>query len=229
MGKEVTDVEEVVTPTTEGEEVETKPEDGDDKSKNFARLRGERDDLKAENERLRKIAETEEGRDLRTQDEQEDDVVEKADTEKIVFDRDLKEATLQWNEKNQVSKEEWAQIRKKVSLTGKETLTEIKRKISEAHESIPSVRKAKEDGLREEGRQEILKRHTDLDLDIGGGSDGSDLGEGGIGPSFTPKEKAWLDKMNVKPEDRKKIDKSANPNEWNIHDEGPERGIRRDS
>lgn len=223
MGK-VQDVEEVVTPTEEGEVVETKPEEGDDKSKNFAKLREEKDKLKAENERLRKVAETDESRDLRDQEEQDDD----KDTEKIVFNRDLREATIQWNDANQVSKEDWAQIRKKVTLTGKETLTEIKRKISEAHESIPSVRQAKEDGLREEGRQEILKRHTDLDLDIGGGSDGSDLGEG-VGPSFTPKEKAWLKGLGVKPEDQKKIDKNANSNEWQVHNEGPERGIRKDS
>lgn len=207
----------------ESEEGKSNPEadEGNNKDKNFANLRKKAEDLERENAELRDRLGKEDKRSLV---EEKDD--ESNDTKKYIFERDIKEATRQWNKKNQISTEEWGQIRKKVSLKGDETESEIYDKIDEAYQTLPSVRDKREKELVEKGRKEAMQSFRDDELDLGSGGD-IDTG-GGEAPRLTTKEKTWLKAFGVSPEEQKKIDKSGNTAEWKIREEA-ERGIRKDS
>lgn len=224
MTKEEKDVTDDSSSSSESEEgkVETSEEEENDKSKNFAELRKQKEETDKENVELRKRLQDKDERTLEEKPEEES----KEDVTKVLFDRDLKEATRVWNKKTEVPSDVWARIRKKVSLTGEETQSEILEKIDEAYQNIPSVREKRDKALVDQGKNEAMKNFQDSEMDIGGGGD-VNLGEGSQ-TKINPKEKIWLDKMGVKPEDQKKIDKNANPAIETIHEE-KEIGIRKDS
>ena len=212
------DVEEVITPTNEDEEVETESENGDDKSKNFAELRKQLEKERQEKADLQRQLEEKQDKDstlnIEGEDKKEEIKPKADDTLKIIFQRDMKEAVHQWQEKNKVSPEEWSQIKAKVSLKGDETLSEIKAKVDEVYQVLPSIREKRDKELIEKGKRIAMSEFSDEELDIGGGGD-SDLG-GESEVRFTPKEKKFLDSMGVTPEDRKKIDKDGNSKGWQI-------------
>jgi hypothetical protein len=211
MDPEKKDVQEVVAPAKEGETVEVKPT-SDDKDKNFAELRKQLKEKEDEIARLK--ADKEPDRSLETKDAKEEKETKKVDPLKAVFERDLKEATIQWNTGKNVSNEDWAAIKGKVSLNGDETISEIKAKIDEAYNSLPHVREKREKDLIEKGKREAMQQFQDDELDIGGGGE-ADLG-GETEPRFTTKEKGWLNAFGVKPEERKAIKRDADTNEWQI-------------
>lgn len=210
------DVKDVVDPTNPDSKKVEEEKGGDDKSNNLAALRKKNKELEDENARLKagEGDKKDSSRSLLTEDEEdeEDSKSKKLDPIKVVFQRDVKEATHQWNKKNKVSSEEWQQIQKKVSLTGEETLSEISDKIDEAYNSLPSVRERRDKELIEKGKKIAMTQFQDEELDsFGGGDSGNSQGET---PKGTAKERKFLSSFGVTPEEQKKIDRSANPNEW---------------
>lgn len=192
--------------------VESDDDSDSDKDKNFSELRKTKQRLEKENRELRqKLEEEGEDRSLDLGGEDQEEKKEQKDPLKAVFERDVRDATREWNKENEATAEEWAQVRKRITLTGEETRSEIYDKIDEVYNTLPDVRKRREKQLIEKGKKEAMGQFQDSELDIGGGGD-VDLGEG-KSPRFTPKEKAWLDGMNVPKEERKKIDKDADPSE----------------
>ena len=216
-----TDVTEDSSTSTDAgtDNVEPGTESGDDKDKNFAALRDKNKELEEENVRLRKIAQDNEkgNRSLGKDDEEDDDKAESDRKKKddanthlsVVFDRDLREATLQWNQSNDVDAATWNKIKEEVALKGDETLTEIKQKIDKAYHSLPEVRKKREEELRAEGRKQAMQEFNDDELDIGGGGgEGSDTGGGGQ-TRMTSKEKTFLKAMGVPEKEWGNIDKEV--------------------
>lgn len=202
-----------VTPPVDGDKG-----GGDDKDKNFAALRKQIEERDAEIARLKTLAEGKKDDDDRTlvPDAKKDDTEgarEKA-AKKVLFERDMKEATRQWNSKNKVTTEEWASIKKAVQLTGDETQSEIMEKIDKEYQALPTVRERREKELIAKGRREALQQFSDDELDLGTGGD-IDLG-GSTEPKVNNQERAFL--RNVagisKKEDLAKINKESDPNQW---------------
>lgn len=202
---EKNDVEEIVNPAEGGEEVENRAPEGDDKDKNFAALRKQLKEREEEIERLKSGTSPEGERSLGEE--------RKSDP---LFERDLKDATYEWNKNHKISKDDWDSIKSKVSLKGDETRSQILDKIDEAYSNLPSVRQIKEKELIEKGKQEALRQMNDNELDIGSGGD-VDFG-GDPAPKINKKTRDFARAMGMKDEDIKKVDMSANPNEWKILD-----------
>lgn len=225
------DVKDIVDPTTsDDKKVELDSDKGDDKTNNFAALRKQRDDALAEIARL-KAEKGETDFSLKADDDSDADDEDEEDSKKeskdskeesplkIIFDRDVKEATRQWSKKNKVSQDEWNKIRSKVSLTGKETVSEIYDKIDEAYQALPSVREKRDKELIEKGKKLAMRQAQDDELDSFSGGDSGSLGDdSGQSTKVTPTEKKFLSSFGVTADEQKKIDKEANPNEWS---EGP--------
>lgn len=204
-------------------------EEGDNKNKNFAELRKKVKELENENVALKKTQEGEvDKRSLSLKEEEKDEEEDNkgktkkpelntSEYQKLLFDRDMKRAVKSWSTKNKVSADEWTEVKKLVSLKGDETDLEIEEKIESAYHSLPSVRKKREADIIVKARKEAMKQFKDDELDLGGGGDvdfNSDTE-----PRFNSKEKKWLDNFGVKPEDRKKIDKSSvSHKDWTILD-----------
>lgn len=205
-------------PPADTKVVETKGTDGDDKIKNFAELRKKNEIIEKENEELRKrlaaVGDTgERSLEAKDEDDEKESKPKKVDeTLKVIFSRDLKEATREWNRGKTVPAEEWNQIKSKVKLTGDETKSEIMDKIDEAYQSLPTVRAKREKALIEKGRKLAMGEFQDEELDMGGGGD-IDFG-GMVEPSFTTKEKSFMDSMGLSPEERKKINKTSTTKDW---------------
>lgn len=200
------------SPTPKPGEGPSNPEPGqDDKDKNFAELRTKKEQLEKENEDLRKENESLK----KPADDSKKDI---QDPLKVVFDRDLKEATFQWSEKNKPTADDWAELKKKVTFKGDETLSEIKAKMSEAYETLPSVKQRKEKELIDKGRKQAMREFNDEEMDFGGGGD-VDLGGGSNTSQLNSKEKKFLKNFGVTPEEAKKINKDETPNTgWTVLD-----------
>jgi len=217
MDENEKDVKDIVNPTAEEGDVVTPSEEGDDKNKNFAELRKQLEEERREKAELKRQLEGKQEKDniLNIEGDEVEEKKPKADdTLKIIFQRDMKEAVHQWQSTNKVTPEEWAQIKGKVSLKGDETLSEIKSKISEVHQSLPTVRAKRDKELIEKGKRMAMSEFSDDELDIGGGGD-ADFG-GETETRFTSQEKRFMDSMGVTPEERKKIKKDGTTNEWQV-------------
>jgi hypothetical protein len=191
--------------------VETAETKSDDKESNIAALRIKKEALEKENNELKTR--------LSQFDKSKDSLplegtgkVETPDPLKVIFNRDIKEASLQWNKKNKVTTEEWTAIREKVSLKGDETLTEIQEKIDEVYHALPTVRERREKELIAKGKRLAMNNISDDDMDMSGGGD-VDMDKGNEAPLST-KEKNFLKTFGVTPDEQKKIDTSSNPNAW---------------
>lgn len=208
------DVKEIVTPTEDEKVVEPSDSKGDDKAKNFAELRRKLEATEAEKAELaRKLAEKEENNRSLGDDEEKD---KKPDpTIKVLFERDLKEATRQWNKANKATAEEWAVIKSKVSLRGDETMSEISDKIDEAYHSLPSVREKREKEIALKARKEAMREFSDDELDSGGAGGDVDLG-GGTPTRLNDKTKKWARGLGLTPEEMKDIDEDSDPSDWKI-------------
>lgn len=202
MAEEEKDVLEESSASSESSETQEKVEEKeDDKDKNFSQLRKKHSEELSE--RDQKIAELEaqiekpEERTLGEAKGKGDDV------SKTLFNRDLAKATRKWNKEHKVSAEEWKQVQDKVSLAGDEDDDLIYEKITDAYESLPSVKEAREKELIEKGRNEGKAEFSDSEMDIGGGGEvveGSEKER-----KFSEKETALLDKFGVPKEKRKQI------------------------
>jgi hypothetical protein len=204
------------TPPETGTEVETKPDEGNDKEKNFAELRKRLEEAEAERVELRKkLAEKENpDRSLSIETPDETKPSKKDDeTLKRIFERDMKEATIQWSQSNKTTAEEWAQIKTKVTLKGDETLSEIKAKIDEAYHSLPTVRERREKELLEKGKRLAMQQFNDEELDMGGGGGDVNLG-GDVAPRLNPKTKSWAKGLGLGDKDLKDVDFDSDPNQW---------------
>jgi len=209
--EEEKDVKEFVTPTESEEDVETLKDEGDDKSKNFAELRKQLKEAQEERDRYKALTEKpEESRTLADKPK-----IEKPKEEgDPLFSRDLKDATYEWNKTNKVSNEEWQAIKSKVSLTGEETRSQILDKITEAYQSLPSIRQKREQDLINKAKQEAMRQMSDDELDIGGGGDVSLGGENT--PKIDKKTRMWAKAMGMTDEQIAKVDTNENPNEWKV-------------
>lgn len=212
--KDGEDVQEVVTPTKPEGDVDPKDGEGDDKTKNFTELRKQLDEEKRKNAVLLKEKEdrAEAKRSLGA-DEDEDEGDKKPTVEQVVFNRDKKEAVIEWSKTHKgVTPEVWNEIKEKITLKGDETKSEILEKIDQVHDSLPAVRTEREKKIADEARNKAMREFNDDELDLGSGGD-IDLG-GGTAPQFSPKEKKFLDSFGVSAAERKNIDRNANPNKW---------------
>lgn len=210
--KELDVMDDSSTSSEGGTEVETKPQS--DKDRNFAELRKRQQELEKENERLREsVRQQDLGSRSLVEKPQEEEERNSSEVHKVIFERDMKKAVKRWSEKNQVTPEEWAHIKKQVSLKGDELDDEIYEKIDTAYNSLPGVRQKREQELVKKAKLEAMREFQDDELDLGGGGD-IDLG-GGSEPRFTPKEKSWLNAFGVTPEERKSINKQdTSYKEW---------------
>lgn len=215
------DVLEVITPAEEKEVVETE-DSADDKKANFANLRKKAETLEKENEILRKqiTAKSEAERSLapKKKEVEEEEIEEEKSKDsplKIIFERDMREAVRQWNKKNKVSSEEWAQIKSKVSLNGDETLSEIQDKIDEIYQNIPAIREKREKALIDKGRKMAMSEFQDEELDIGGGGGDSDFG-GQAEVRLNAKSKKWAKGLGLSDKEIKEVDSEADSNQWKV-------------
>lgn len=208
-------------PGGEGKDVVTQPDP--DKESNLANLRKlvreerkKREDVEKERDALKgNPPKKEEPESLDLESNKEKKVSE---AEKLLFDRDLKKAVNRWSKEHKVTKEEWAEIKKKVTLNGDELDDEIYEKISSAYEGLPNVKEKRESELIEKGKKEAMKQFQDSELDFGGGGDS---GNGGNQPTkrFTSQENKFLNAFGVTEEERKGIDKESNAySGWTILD-----------
>ncbi len=228
MPEPLKDSKVVVQPTGDDVVVEDNNGAGDDKDKNFSELRKQISDkdaiIAAKEAELAALR----GGSEPSLDSDEDDEEEEnkgkgkpppVDPLKAVFDRDKREAVRLWHKQNQVTPDVWAKIKSKVVLTGDETVSEIQDKIAEAYKGLPEVQAKREDEIRNEERAKMAREFNDDELDLGGGGSGGDYGGGdGGAPRFNTKERGILDAFGVNAEERKGIDKSKDPNEWEILD-----------
>ncbi len=208
------DVLDVSSTSTESDEsVETKSDkEINNKDKNFAELRKKASTLEKENAELRQKLESN-----KTIEKDEEKKPEKADPLKVVFERDLKDVAREWNKKNKVTADEWAELKKRVTLKGDETRGEIQDKIDEAYHSLPGTRAKREKELIEKGKRQAMREFNDEELDTGSGGD-VDMGSGNE-PRFNSKEKNFLKTFGVTAEEAKQIDKSSdNYTGWTILD-----------
>lgn len=208
----------VVVPSSGADEPK-KPVDGgegsgDDKLINLAALRKKLDATSAENASLKKALEESKGAVDRTLLTEEEKKPKKDDTVKVLFERDVKEATIQWTKKNKVTNEEWAAIKARVSLKGDETLTEIVDKIDETFNSLPSVRERRETEIAKKAKLETMRQFQDNELDFGGGGDTVDYGNNNGTTILNSKESKFLKAFGVTPEEQKSINKEKNTNQW---------------
>jgi hypothetical protein len=207
------DVQEIVSPAEEKKPVEGDNSEGDDKNKNFAELRKQLENERAEKATLlEKLKQQEEGERNLGGDASDDGKHKETDVVKVIFERDKRDAVKEWGKTHSVAADVWAQVKTKVSLKGDETRSEIIEKIDEAYQSLPSVRVEREKKIADEARRKAMSEFNDDELDLGSGGD-INLGDGAV-PRFTPKEKKILDAMGVTADERKNINKDANPNEW---------------
>lgn len=182
------------------------------KDKNFAELRKKAKELEEANKELRAKLEGDRSLEINSKEDKKNDPL------RIVFERDLKDITREWNKKNSISSEEWAELKKRVTFNGDETRGEIHDKITEAYEALPTTKVKKEKELIEKGKRLAMKQFQDNELDIGSGGD-VDLGGGGETPRFTAKEQHFLKVFGVSKEEQAKIDKSSNSyQDWTILD-----------
>lgn len=195
---------------------------GNDKDNNLAALRKSKQTLEEENEKLRIALSQKEESDrslsLGNDDEErkeEKKPVKKDDSDTLgkVFERDMREATYQWNKTNKVSSEEWAKVKSKVQLKGDETVSEIKDKIEEAYQSLPEVRQKRDKELIEKGKKLAMQNFTDEELDNGGGGD-IDFGSGESTPRYNAKTRGFARGLGLSEKDLKEIDQDEDPNEW---------------
>ena len=205
-------------PADAQDDVENIEGEGDDKTKNFAKLRDIKIRLEKESKakdeeiaNLRKALGDNGNQDLKT------DNNESNETLKVIFNRDLKEATLRWTKDNKVSQEDWAKIRDKVTLKGDETLTEITEKITEAYQSLPTVKDKLIKDAFEKGKREAMRNFRDDELDIGSGGD-FDMGSSGDEPVLDNKTKTWAKAFGLTNEEIKNVDMDGNPNKYKILD-----------
>lgn len=207
------DVQDIVPPAEGQKPVEGGSPEGDDKNKNFAELRKQLETERAEKAALlERLKAQDEGERALGGDDPDAGKHKETDVEKVIFERDKRDAVKEWGKTHPVAADVWAQVKTKVSLKGNETRSEILEKIDEAYQSLPTVRTAREKQIADEARRKAMTEFQDDELDMGGGGD-INLGDGAM-PRFTQKEKKILDAMGVPAEDRKSIDKDANPNEW---------------
>lgn len=211
MEEKELDVKEVVIPAEGKPAVEAGKPEGDDKDKNFASLRKKLEETEKELARVKAEKEKEVDRSL-AGDEPEVKKPKADDTLKVIFERDVKEATRLWNKKTTVSSEEWAQIKSKVQLKGDETQSEIQDKIQEAYESLPGVRQKRDKELIEKGKRLAMSEFSDDELDMGGGGD-VDLGGGGE-VRVSKQTKTWATRLGLSEKEIKEVDTESNPNEW---------------
>lgn len=220
------DVEEVVTPDKKSKADEDDDDIDDDKQKNLANLRKKSEALEKENAELKKQLESK-GSDNRTLGEEDDDeedkdkgkekkIEKKSDSDplEIVFKRDLKEATRTWNKKNKVTDEEWGEVKKRVSLKGDETQSEIFEKIDEAYSNLPSTRKKREKEIFDKGKKAAMSEHTDDELDFGGGGADVDLEGSGGATQLNSKSKKWGKGLGLTDKELKEVDMEEDPNAW---------------
>jgi hypothetical protein len=202
-------------PAPEAREVETPAEGGDDKDNNFKALRAQIAEKDAEIARLQSLSDSKERSLSEDHEELEKapEVKKESDSLTVLFSRDKKEATLQWNSEHNVSNEEWSEIQKRVSLKGDETVSEIKRKIDDAYYSIPSVREQREKELFEKGKKEAMRQLSDEEMDTGFGGGDVDLGDGRQ-VRHNGATKAFAKSFGLSEEDLKNIDTEGNPNQW---------------
>ena len=146
------------------------------------------------------------------EEEIEEDKTSKNDTLQVIFARDMKEAVHQWNKKNKVSSEEWAQIKSKVSLNGDETVSEIQDKIDEIYQNIPAVREKREKMLIEKGKKIAMSEFQDEEMDIGGGGD-VDFGDK-TEIRVNTKTKKWAKGLGLSEKEIKEVDDSEEVNQW---------------
>lgn len=222
MDEDKKDVEETVTPSEDKESVEDTESKGDDKETNLAKLRQakekaekERDDALAELAKQAKNNERTLGESPEPSEEsgKETKKETKKDDLSLVFQRDLKDVTRVWNKKNTVSDEEWEAIRSRVSLKGDETRSEIEEKIDEAYQSLPSVRKKREQELIELGRKQAMGETRDDEMDFTGGGDTDYGSERKV--RVDSRTKNFAKRVGgLTDEDFGNIDPDENPNEW---------------
>ena len=213
MEQKPTDVPEIVPPADEKKPVEGGDSEGDDKNKNFAELRKQLDNERAEKAALlERIKQKEEGERNLGGDAPDDGKNKDTDVVKVIFERDKRDAVKEWGKTHPIAADVWAQVKTKVFLSGNETRSEILEKIDEAYQSLPTVRTEREKRIADEARRKAMSEFNDDELDLGGGGD-INLGDGAM-PRFTQKEKKILDAMGVTADERKNINKDANPNEW---------------
>lgn len=222
MSEQNKDVKEVVDPALDPNISDDEGE-GDDREENFANLRKKLKDekeknaiLASENEILKKGGDR--SLDLGNDDQDPNKgnkpkKDESSETIKIVFARDMKEAVRQFTKKTKVTNEEWQQIKSKVSLKGDETLSEIADKIEEAHQSLPSVIKKREEAAFNKGRQHAMTDFNDEELDFGNGGD-IDLGNSGSSKGIDSRSAKFAKNMGLTNEEIKKTDLDADTKEW---------------
>lgn len=202
----------------EDDNVEASESEGNDKDKNFAKLRelASAKDLKIAE--LEAALELKEGaRSLNTSDDSEvqEEKPKKAtgdNTLKLIFDRDMKEATRSWNKTNKVPAEVWNKIKSKIILTGEETTSEIYDKIDEIHSNIPEVRAEKDKELVNKGKKEAMRQFQDSELDYGGGGD-VDM-DSDAAPRLDSKTKTWAKALGMSDKDMKEVNQDSNPEQW---------------
>jgi len=146
----------------------------------------------------------------------EEDKGKGSDFNKVIFQRDMKKAVNRWSKEHKVSKEQWDNVRKSVSLKGDELDDEIYDKIQSAYSSLPEVRETREKELIEKGKKEAMQQFQDSELSFGGGGDAGYSGQ--PKKKFSDKEKKMLDVFGVTSEERDNIDKDGNPSDWKILD-----------
>jgi hypothetical protein len=212
------------SPEVDGANVEGETTPENDKDKNFAELRKKSEALEKENKELRERVENgDSARTLADDPKPEKKVEKKEDTLGVLFQRDMKEAVIQWNNENKISTEDWATIKSKISLKGDETLSEIKGKINDVYNSIPTVRAEKDKALVEKGRKEAMQQFRDDELDIGSGGD-VNLGDG-VNHRHNSKTKSWAKGLGMTDKKLADVDPDGDTG-WKEFEE-PEIGVKK--
>lgn len=212
------DVPDVVNPPKPDGTVVNPDGGGDDKDKNFAELRRQLKEKEDEIARLKSGKTDDDSKPFELGNLPEPDKKDPANVAlRQVFERDLKEATLQWTGANKVTPEQWQEIRKNVRLTGTETLTEIKNAISKEYHALPSVREEREKALKEEGKKEAMNQHFDDETSLPGGGHGG--AGGGQGNTRIPKvTRDWGKRLGLTDKELEAVDPEADSNDWAILD-----------
>lgn len=203
MTEEEKDVQEESSTSSEASESQEVEETDDDKEQNFSQLRKKHsEEISERDERIAELESQVEKPEERVLSEAEG---KEGDTSKTLFEHDLKKATRKWNRDKKVSASEWKQVQDKVSLAGNEDDDLIYEKITDAYESLPAVKEAREKELIEKGKKEGKAEFTDSEMDIGGGGEIVEGSEKGV--KLSPKEEKFLDTFGVTKEERKQINK----------------------
>lgn len=205
MDKKPEDVQAGSSTTTDADKDKSKTDagGGNDKDKNFAELRKQLDDANKELETLK-------GGSATKQDDGDKD--EPTAAEKVVFDRDHREAVIQFSGKVKLTEEQKKALTEKVALTGKEVPSEIIAKYQEAYEALPEVKAAREKALIDKGRREAMGQFRDDEMDLGGGGD-TDAGAD-TQPRISNGDAKFAKAMGMSDKAIKAIDLTAETNEW---------------